>query len=171
MVNWLRLRNRFFAQVYSRFPVLAEKWGRGLERNELEIPWTPVKKELSNSKVGLVTTGGVHLKDQVKFSMSDPDGDPTFRRIPLGTEPPSLTITHDYYAHRDADRDFNLVMPMWRLQELRSRKVIKELHDVSYSLMGHIDGKHVERLVNETAQTIAREFKEAMVDFVLLVPA
>ena len=50
--------------------------------------------------------------------MQDPDGDPTYREIERDTPVEALMITHDYYDHRDADRDINIVFPIQRLAEL-----------------------------------------------------
>jgi D-proline reductase (dithiol) PrdB len=45
------------------------------------VPWTPVVKRLRKSIVAVVTTAGVHRKDQPSFDMNDPDGDPSARLI------------------------------------------------------------------------------------------
>ena len=55
-----------------------------------EIPWTPLRKSLSDSTVVLISTGGVHLRSDRPFNLN---GDPTFRIIPKDARPTSLFHT------------------------------------------------------------------------------
>lgn len=166
-----RLKNRFLARVFTAFPSLAARWGRRLDMNIADIPWTEPRKPLTEAVVALVTTGGVHLKTQQPFNMADPNGDPSFREISADTPFDLLTITHDYYDHRDAERDLNLVLPLQRLGEMVAAGAIKALHPIAYSFMGHIDGPHLQTLQEETAPAVARKLAVAKVDYALLVPA
>jgi D-proline reductase (dithiol) PrdB len=103
--------------------------------------------------------------------MTDSMGDPTFRVIDAGTITGDYTITHDYYDHRDADRDLNIVFPIERLEELHAIGCIGGLSDMHFSFMGHIDGRHVETLLNRKVPRVARILKDLQVDAVLLTPA
>ena len=125
-----RLKNRLLAKVFTAFPALAERWGRRLDVASGDVPWTAPKKPLRDATVALVTTGGVHLRSQPPFDMSDRDGDPSCREIPSNAETAELVITHDYYNHKDADNDVNLVLPMERLCELVDHGVLAGVHDV-----------------------------------------
>ena len=74
-----------------------ESWQRKYQavQND-EVPWTPLVKPIEESRIVLVTTGGVHLKSDTPFDMSDSNGDPSFRMIPSQAKPEELMITHDY---------------------------------------------------------------------------
>jgi D-proline reductase (dithiol) PrdB len=170
-VRLSRLKNRILARVFGVFPSLAERWGKGLARSADEIPWSPPRRPLRDSRVAVITTGGVQLRSQPPFDMEDPDGDASLREVPLDAPPGELAITHDYYDHRDADRDLDLVLPLERLRELERHGGIGSLHPVAYSLMGHIDGRHVGVLVRETAPRIADALARGEVHCALLVPA
>ena len=102
--------------------------------------------------------------------MTDRNGDPSFREIDLARMPVRLTITHDYYDHRDADRDVNIVLPMDRLREFTERGIIGKLSTRAYSFMGHITGPHLETLLSKTAPEVARSLKQDGVDAVILTP-
>ena len=164
-------KDRMLAKVFSRVPGLAARWARGLTADTERIPWTPVTKPLAEATLALVTTGGLHLRTQPPFDMADPDGDPSFREIPLDADPGDLTITHDYYDHTDAEKDLNLVFPAERLREAVAAGAAGRLHGVGFSFMGHIDGAHVETLRQESAPEVARRLAGAGVDYALLVPA
>lgn len=165
------MRNRLLAKVFTAFPSLAARWARNLERNTDRVPWEEPKAPLHQATVAVVTTGGVHLRDDEPFDMKDPDGDPSYREIPIDTKPDTLVITHDYYDHADAREDIDLVLPVPSLRELASRGAVGRLHPVAYSFMGHIDGPHLDTLRRQTARAVAARLRAGAVDYALLVPA
>lgn len=165
------LGERLITNIFSRFPVVSEMWAKKFKAHEVEgIPWTPFEKELSKCKVAIVTTAGVHLKGQQPFDMEDKDGDPTFREVPRDTTESELTITHKYYDHTDADKDINIVYPIDRLFEMKEQGVIGGLSELHYGFMGHILGRHLKTLMEETGPEVARRLKKTDVDLVLLTP-
>jgi D-proline reductase (dithiol) PrdB len=166
-----RLKNRILARVFTAFPSLAARWGKGLVMHTGEVPWAEPRVPLRKAVIALVTTGGVHLTSQTPFDMSDLGGDPSFRELPVDAPVEALCITHDYYDHRDAANDLNLVYPVQRLKELQNAGAIGGLHRLAYSLMGHITEKHMAELQEKTSVEIARRLVGAGVDYVLLVPA
>jgi D-proline reductase (dithiol) PrdB len=170
-MSLLRLKNQLLAKVFTAFPRLASRWGEQLEADPEAIPWTAVRKPLREAVVAVVTTGGVHLLAQKPFDMADEEGDPSYREIPADAPRELLTITHDYYNHKDADQDLNLVLPLERLRELVEARALGGLHTRAYSFMGHIDGEHLRTLVNRTAREMARKLASTLVDYALLVPA
>ncbi len=170
-IGMIRLKNKLIAKVITRFPSLAKGFIDSFEPWESEdIPWSPVTKSLGESRVAIVTTAGVHHKDQESFDMRDPDGDPSYRIIDLQKPLSSLMITHDYYDHADADRDINIVFPIQRLQEFEQEKIIGRVANIHYGFMGHITGRHILTLISSNAPEVARRLKEDNVDVVLLTP-
>lgn len=121
--------------------------------------------------MALVSTAGVHLRTQVPFDMENPLGDPSFRDIPASVSAEELTITHDYYDHRDADRDINIVFPWQRLRELARQGLVGAVSPLHIGFMGHIDGELVATLLEQTAPDAARLLVQNQVDVALLFPA
>ena len=80
-------------------------------------------------------------------------------------------ITHDYYDHRDADQDLNLVFPWQVMQELVNEGKVGSLTDQFISFMGHIDGPLIETLVRETSVDAADKIQQMQADIALLVPS
>ncbi|HAM53173.1 MAG TPA: hypothetical protein DCP92_21660 [Nitrospiraceae bacterium] len=164
-------KDTLVATMTSRFPFFAKLVSLSYKPIESKgIPWTPIKNPLTDCKVAVVTTAGVHHKDQKQFNMKDPKGDPTFRVIDITKPLASLMITHDYYDHADADRDINIVFPVERLKEFEREGIIGKVADVHYGFMGHILFPHIETLINETAPEVAKRLKADGVDVVLLTP-
>jgi len=167
-----RLKNRLIARVITNSPALSRHMLRSFKpvRVDEPIPWSPPALPPSKVKVALVTTAGVHHRDQMPFDMNSPDGDPSFREIASETPIADLTITHDYYDHRDADKDINIVFPVERLNELCDYAIIGSVAKTHYSFMGHITGEKVDVLIKQTAPEVARRLRAEGVDVVILTP-
>ncbi len=167
-----RIKNRLIARVITNSPALSKHMLRSFKPVKLDEPppWSPPSLPPSGVKVALVTTSGVHRKDQLPFDMNNSEGDPSFREIESGTSVKDLRITHDYYDHRDADRDINIVFPVERLNELKDNGVVGDVAKTHYSFMGHITGEKVDELINQTAPEVARRLRDEGVDVVILTP-
>jgi D-proline reductase (dithiol) PrdB len=169
-----RLRQRIgraIGRLYTAIPALARRWGR--RYNAIagdDIPLAALRKPLNACRLALVTTGGVHLRGQPPFDMGDSRGDPSFRAIPADAGAAQLMITHDYYDHRDAEQDLNILLPLALGRELAARGAIAGL-GTGYSFMGHIEPPHVETLLRRTAPDVARRLRQEQIDAVLLTPA
>ncbi len=166
------LTNALVVRLYKHVPWLSERWARRHRFVETEgIPWTPMQKPLRETMIALVTTAGVHLKTQPPFDMDDPNGDPSFRVIPSDVKAEAVVITHNYYDHSAADKDLNVVLPLDRLQELQAEGRIGGIAPFVYGFMGHIDGPHLETLVQQTAPEVARCLRRDGAEAVFLTPA
>lgn len=130
------------------------------------LPFVRPHKPLSESRLALVTTGGVHLPEDARFDIDDPAGDPSYRDIPSGAE--RLTWTHAYYRPEEAS-DLDSVFPLWTLRELVAEGVVGELNRRHFSFMGAIHD--TASLVEETAPEVARKLAGDGVDAVLLTPS
>lgn len=160
------------ARIFTRFPILGRLWSKFARiPTSTDVPWTPARKLLNQSRVCLVTTAGVHLTGDKPFNMADRDGDPTYRVIPVTARQSEITITHDYYDHRDADHDFNIVLPLDRARELAAAGYVGGLTSKHYSFMGHIDGRYVETLQAEVLPALLQSLAVEAPDFVFLTPA
>lgn len=159
------------ARLAFKWPYLSDRLTRSFAPLEFEeIPWAEVSKPLNQSKIAVVTTAGLHHSSQEKFDMGDSHGDPSFRVLDTATIEKDFRITHDYYDHRDAERDLNVVFPLARLKEMRASGLIGALAAWHYSFMGHIDGPHIATLINKTAPQVAAMLVQERVDAVLLTP-
>lgn len=172
MSGFTTWKHRALSRLVRYWPDLGRYWARQRSfAGGAEIPWAPLRKPLTACRVALVTTAGVHLRTQAPFDMQNPLGDASFRAIPNTATPEQLTITHDYYDHRDADRDINIVFPVERLQELMAQGEIGATAPVHVGFMGHIDGELIPVLQQQTAPAATARLREAEVDVALLFPA
>ncbi|HQZ89356.1 MAG TPA: glycine/sarcosine/betaine reductase selenoprotein B family protein [Thermomicrobiales bacterium] len=148
-----------------------ERFPRGVEVTPAmeTIPWTPLTKPLSECRVALVTTGGVHLKQQKPFDIDNDGYDWSYREVPSDASVADLMVTHNHYDHAHVDGDFNFMLPTDRFRELAQAGVIGELGPRCYSFYGYI--KDLEALAETSAKDVARHLKEDGVDAVFMTPA
>jgi D-proline reductase (dithiol) PrdB len=168
-----RLANRFYA-----VPAVAQWWATRTAAHMPQVvgidgshPFTPLRKPLSQCRVALITTAGVHLCSQEPFDMDDGDGDATYRELPAAAGPADMTITHKYYDHHDADQDINVVFPLAHFRDLVERGVIGSLAPRHFGFMGHIEGPQIANLTGQSAPDVAARLRSDGVDFAFLTPA
>lgn len=125
-------------------------------------------KPLSECRLALVTTGGVHLPQQTRFDIDDPAGDCSYREIPTETDAGQLTWTHAYFRPED-DSDLDAVFPLWTLRALEAEGIVGELNHRHFSFMGAIHDPGP--LAAETAPEVAGKLADDEVDAVLLTPS
>jgi D-proline reductase (dithiol) PrdB len=129
-------------------------------------PFVRPKRPLSECRLALVTTGGVHLPDQVRFDIDDPAGDCSYREIPKDAT--DLTWTHAYFRS-DEGTDLDAVFPLWTLRALVNEDAVGESGPRHFSFMGAIHDPTP--LVEETAPEVADKLAEDRIDAVLLTPS
>ena len=170
-MNKETLLDKFLVKLFS-IPEIKNYWDKNFKALEFKnIPWAKLEKPLKECKIVLITTGGIHLKSDKEFDLSDPNGDCTFRRIPYDTNFKDLIITHKYYDHHDADRDPNLILPIEVLSELQSEGIVGPSCENHYSFMGHIEEPHLTTLIQKSSVEAAKEIRQQKADIALLVPA
>jgi D-proline reductase (dithiol) PrdB len=129
-------------------------------------PFVRPQRPLAESRLALVTTGGVHLPAQPRFDIDDPLGDCSYREIPA--EAADLTWTHAYYRP-DEGTDLDAVFPLRTLRGLVGEGVVGELNRRHFSFMGAIH--EPAPLVEETAPEVAAKLADDGVDAALLTPS
>ena len=134
------------------------------------VPWTPLRKPLSESRLALVSSAGFVLPGQEPFVRTLAGGDGSFREIPADTDLSTLIDTHksQSFDHSGMDRDPNLAFPLDRARELVERGRIGSLNRRHLSFMGSITAPG--RLTRDHAPEAARRLASDGVDVALLVP-
>lgn len=153
----LTLRNRLYMQAY---PYRHIDWRLGVQ----------LRKPLSESTVGIVTSAAFYAPGQEPFDPSVRGGDYSYRIIPGDILVETLRNSHksDAFDRSGIEKDKNLALPLDRLRELKQDGLIGEVAKRHYSLMGSITAPA--RLVKITAPEIAAGLQAESVDAVLLTP-
>ncbi len=134
------------------------------------VPWTPLRRPLAASRLGLVSSAGLVAPGQVPFDREVRGGDWSWREIDGEADVATLVECHRSasFDHSGIARDRNLAFPLDRLRELVARGRLGSLAARHASFMGSLTA--VGRFVERTAPAIADSFVEQQVDVALLVP-
>jgi D-proline reductase (dithiol) PrdB len=129
-------------------------------------PFVRPKRELSRARLALVTSAGLHLRDDCPFS----SGDPTFRRIPSTVTGADLLQSHTSlgFDRTAVLEDINVVFPIDRLREMVTEGKVGEFALTFYSLMGA--QRDVSKIKEETGPIVADLLLADGVDLVLFTP-
>ena len=146
-------------------------------------PFTPMRKQLSESRLALVASSGHFLRgdDPEPFGETGMDQAEAVRRIgdflkiaPFMSEIPydapvdALETRHGGYDITAARKDRNTQLPIDRLRELRDEGVIGSLSPSAYSFVGAASQL---RLLKESGPQLAERLIDQEVDATLLVAA
>lgn len=121
-------------------------------------------KTLSRRRVALVSTAGLHRRDDRPFANGQ--GVTEYRIIPADTPAGDLVMSHisvnfDRTGYR---RDLNVVMPLDRLRELADAGVIGSVAHYHYSFMGApFPPTRFEQSARQLAGLLARDGVDAAV--------
>ena len=120
---------------------------------------------LSERRVAIVTTAGLHLQGQDLFEFRDT----SYRVIPGATPTNKIAMSHSSvnFDRSGFQQDINVVFPIDRLRELAEAGEIGAVADFHYSLMGAGWEPHE---IADTAHQIAGLLEEDRVNAALLVP-
>lgn len=131
------------------------------------VPYTPVTRKLSEMTIAIVSTAGVHGKEQEPFNTQ---GDDSWRVLSGDVQVGDLMITHgapdEHYDRTQARQDMNVIFPIDRLRELAAEGFIGGVAEKHLTLMGY--SLRLQKYYNETAPAVAKEIERSPIDAVLL---
>jgi len=129
-------------------------------------PCTSLAKPLSACTLAIVTTAGIHHRDDKPFA----GGDHTFRVIGSEAKQGDIIQSHASigFDRTATYRDLNIVFPIDRVRELVERGELGALAPRSYSFMGA--QRDTAKITAETAPEVAQRLKEDGADIVLITP-
>ena len=120
---------------------------------------------LAERRVAIVTSAGLHRRDDRNFSLRDL----SYRVIPGDIATADLVMTQSSvnYDRTGFQQDVNVVFPIDRLRELENAEEIGEVADYHYAING---AGWLPHEIEPTARELAGLLKEDGVNAVLLVP-
>jgi D-proline reductase (dithiol) PrdB len=133
-----------------------------------EKSFAPLGKPLSECKIALLSTGGVHLADQPPFELLERDGDWSYREIPGDTPDAEIRFSHSHYDTSEAEKDPNCMFPLARLRDLASEGYIGGAAPLHIGMMGFVPA--IENILKETGPEVGQKLVDAGTDAVLLTP-
>ena len=127
--------------------------------------WTPLAMPVSDLRIALITTAGLHFRNDPIFAFADA----TFRPIPGDANADDLLMSHSSvnFDRTGFTEDVNLVFPIDRFRERLVQRGIGSLASVHYSFMG---AGLMPEAFEASASQVAGLLKKDKVDAVFLTP-
>jgi len=85
-----------------------------LELSRSCIPYTPLRREVKDCRIALVSTSGAYVEGMQPFV----DNDLSFRLIPADTDTRKILFTSGHFDTSKGAADPNIMFPLDRLREL-----------------------------------------------------
>ena len=138
------------------------------------IPWAPVHKPLSESKVALLSTAGLSMKGDPPFDMEferqhPTKGDPSWRALRSDATAQTTEANHLHIDTGYVSRDLNVALPVDRLRALVAAGEVGAIAETHYSTMGY-QGNDTTSQSEQSAPEIVVRMKREEVDLALLAP-
>jgi D-proline reductase (dithiol) PrdB len=96
---------------------------------------------LSQAKLALVTSAGIHLRDDKPFVGDPKGGDTSYRVIPSTARAADIVQSHVSigFDHTAIMRDLNVTFPVDRVRELVDKGIVGSLAQNYYSSWGRYE--------------------------------
>ena len=135
-------------------------------------PFSRLSKPASETRFGLITTGGYSIEGEQEAFRPVPsfdDAAPQINSIPLDVDRKKLRIDHMGYDHRFAEEDINCNLPIDRLREMEQSGEIGSIAPDTQVIMGL--QPNVSPLIKSLIPELVSRFKSDSVEAALLVPS
>lgn len=133
-----------------------------------DAPWKHLAKNLSETKVALITTAGLYNWKQTKhYNLGEDNGDSSYREIKKEVTQQDIRVSHkDIELKNGAGLDYNCIFPLDRLLEMEKEKRISSVSEVHCSVMGEI--KDPKSFIDDTVPRIIKTLQKFLVDVVVI---
>jgi D-proline reductase (dithiol) PrdB len=150
--------------------------GRGPYPGEDASVWAPFEKRLAESRIALLTSAGIYVKDgqaafDVEHEQTHPDwGDPSWRSIPASSRPGDLRVSHLHINDEDLLADPEIALPAQLLERLAGEGVVGGATAEHLSVMGYQE-RGLEVWRDKTVRELVAHLHDQAADGLVLAPA
>ena len=124
-----------------------------LELSRSCIPYTPLKRQLKECRIALVSTSGAYVEGMQPFS----ENDLTFRLIPTDTDTKTIRFVPGHFDTSKGIEDPNIMFPLDRLRELVQNGEIGSLTENHISMGLTTELRKLKEVVSwEIAETVMK---------------
>ena len=101
-----------------------------LELSRSCIPYTPLKRDLKDCRIALVSTSGAYVEGMQPFG----ENDLSYRLIPADTDTKNLRFVPGHFDTSKGAEDPNIMFPLDRLRELLAAGEIGKVSEYHISM-------------------------------------
>ena len=134
-----------------------------------QAPFTPARRAITMMNLALIVSAGAYIDGTDPFDVSAPDGDLSLREIPSDIQLSDLRFSARAYDASFVQQDANVQVPLARLFEFESNRIIGQLNSVFWSFCGHIPD--AAGFVEQTVPKFLERLNRYEVQAALLIPA
>jgi D-proline reductase (dithiol) PrdB len=131
-------------------------------------PFTPARRALPMLNLALISSAGAYIDGTEPF-INESTSVQDFREIPTRVEPQDLRFVTRGYDPTAVENDPNAQVPLDRLFEFQSNRIIGRLNEVFWSFPGYIPDAAT--FVLEQLPSLVERLKRYEVQAALLIPA
>ena len=132
-------------------------------------PFTPARRAITMTNLAVIVSAGAFLDGTDPFNTNAPGGDFELREIPTGIELKDLRFAARGYEPAFVEQDANVQVPLDRLREYVSNRVIGQIAPAFWSFSGHIPDAAT--FVEQTIPQLLERLNRYDVQAALLIPA
>lgn len=132
-----------------------------------DIPWATFEEKLIESKIALVSVGGLYEKADTPFGNKDKKENYGAKEISMKAKTGDIEINAIDWDTDEAKKDINVVFPSEHLVLLQKEGIIGKLNDVAYSFSGFHEKKSV---LQESVKSVINSLKNNENQGVLIIP-
>jgi len=162
-------------EITNDFQTRFEKWrpndelaGYPFVENEFS-PFTTAKRALPMLNLALISSAGGYIDGTEKFDLDAPDGDLSYREIPVEVEAGAMRYAAKGYDPKSVNEDRNSQIPIDRLIAYQENAVIGRLNGVFWSTSSNIP--NAQRVADDLTPALAERLHRYEVQAALLIPA
>ena len=130
-----------------------------LEISRSCIPYTPLKRDLKECRIALVSTSGAYVEGMQRFS----DNDLSFRLIPSDTDTKKIRFVPGHFDTSKGAEDPNIMFPLDRLRELISKGEIASLTESHISMGLTTELRKLKEVVSWEIAEVVMKMRPAVV--------
>ena len=123
------------------------------------IPYTPLKRDLKECRIALVSTSGAYVEGMQPFT----DNDISFRLIPNDTDTRNIRFVPGHFDTAPGAQDPNVMFPLDRLRELLSSGEIAKLSEQHISMGLTTELRKVKEVVSWEIAAAVMKFRPDVV--------
>ena len=137
------------------------------------IPWSPLRRPLSETTVALVSTAALSMKTDSPFDTQGEHanpwwGDPSYRVIPRTAAERDIVASHWHIENAYLLQDLDVALPLRRLDELARAGFVGRVAPSHYAFQGYLFDPA--EFLATSVPAMVEQMKRETVDAVVFVP-
>src|SRR2546423_599537 len=132
-------------------------------------PFTPARRALTMTNLALIVSAGAYIDGTDPFDTDAPHGDLDIRELPSEIDLPDLRFATRGYDPQFVQQDANVQVPLDRLREFVSNRIIGQVAPVFWSFCGFIPD--ADAFTSQIIPRLLERLSRYDVQAALLIPA